>query len=62
MGIDLHLADKSLLDYSKHFKNPMIKMYITINDVEGERRIDQSYPIKNFDSSEEVAVASMLSQ
>ena len=28
-------------------------MYITINDVIGEKRIDLSYPIKNFDSNEE---------
>ena len=37
---------------SKHFK-----MYITINDVIGEKRIDLSYPIKG----KEIAVVSMLS-
>ena len=36
-------------------------MYITINDIIGEKTIDLSYPIKNFDSSKEVAVISMLS-
>ena len=37
-----------------------LKMYITINDVIGEKMIDLSYPIKNFDSSKEVAVVSMF--
>ena len=32
-----------------------LKMYITINDVMGEKTIDLSYPIKNFNSSKEVA-------
>ena len=32
-----------------------LKMYITINDVKGEKMIDLSYPIQNFDSSKEVA-------
>ena len=36
-------------------------MYITINDVIGEKMIDLSYPIQNFDSSKEVAVVRMLS-
>ena len=36
-------------------------MYITINDVIGEKTIYLSYPIKNFDSSKEVAVINMLS-
>ena len=36
-------------------------MYITINDIIGEKTIDLSYPIKNFDSSKEVAVVSMFS-
>ena len=36
-------------------------MYITINDVIGEKRIDLSYPIKGRDGSTEIAVASMLS-
>ena len=37
---------------SKHFK-----MYITINDVIGEKRIDLSYPIEGKD----IVVISMLS-
>ena len=36
-------------------------MYITINNVIGEKRIDLSYPIRNFDSSKEVAVINMFS-
>ena len=36
-------------------------MYITINDIIGEKRIDLSYPIKNFDSSKEVPVSGILS-
>ena len=44
-------------------------MYITINDIKGEKRIDLSYSIQNFDStkeplgarSTEVAVIRMLS-
>ena len=36
-------------------------MYITINNVIGEKTIYLSYPIKNFDSSKEVAVIIMLS-
>ena len=36
-------------------------MYITINDVIGEKRIDLSYPIQNFNSGKEVAVIRMLS-
>ena len=35
-------------------------MYIRINDIKGEKRIDLSYPIKNFDSAE-IAVIIMLS-
>ena len=35
-------------------------MYITINDVKGEKRIDLSYPIKNFDFAE-IAVVSLFS-
>ena len=34
-------------------------MYVTINDI-GEKRIELSYPIKNFDSSKEVAVAGLF--
>ena len=36
-------------------------MYITIDDVIGEKTIDLSYPIQNFNSGKEVAVASMFS-
>ena len=35
-------------------------MYIKINDVKGEKRIDPSYPIKNFDFAE-IAVVSLFS-
>ena len=35
-------------------------MYITINDVIGEKTIDLSYPIRNFGSSKGIAVKSML--
>ena len=37
-------------------------MYITINDVIGEKTFDLSYPIPNFGSSKEIAVISMLSE
>ena len=37
-------------------------MYITINDVKGEKTIDLSYSIWNFGSSKEIAVISMLSE
>ena len=36
-------------------------MYITIDDVKGEKTIHLSYPIQNFDFSKEVAVVSMFS-
>ena len=36
-------------------------MYITINNIKGEKRIDLSYSIQNFDSSMEIAVTRMLS-
>ena len=36
-------------------------MYITINKIKGEKRIDLSYSILNFDSSMEIAVIRMLS-
>ena len=36
-------------------------MYLTINNVTDEKRINLSYSIWNFDSSKEVAVVSMLS-
>ena len=35
-------------------------MYITINDIKGEKRIDLSYSIKNFDFAE-IAVVSLFS-
>ena len=35
-------------------------MYITINDIKGESRIDLSYSIQNFDSDKEIAVIRML--
>ena len=38
-----------------------LKMYITIDDIIGEKTIDLSYPIQNFNSSKEVAVVSMFS-
>ena len=37
-------------------------MYITINDVIGEKTINLSYPIRNFSSSKEIAVISVLSK
>ena len=36
-------------------------MYITINNVKGEKRIDLSYSIQNFNSDKEIAVIRMLS-
>ena len=36
-------------------------MYITINNIKGEKRIDLSYSIQNFDSSKKIAVIRMLS-
>ena len=36
-------------------------MYITINNIKCEKRIDLSYSIQNFDSGKEVAVIRMLS-
>ena len=38
-----------------------MKMYITINNIKGEKRIDLSYPIQNFDSDKEITVIRMLS-
>ena len=38
-----------------------MKMYITINNIKGESRIDLSYSIQNFDSDKEIAVIRMLS-
>ena len=37
-------------------------MYITINDIKGEKRIDLSYSIRNFDSRKEIAVVSLFSK
>ena len=37
-------------------------MYITINDIKGEKRIDLSYPIWNFCPSKEIAVVSLFSK
>ena len=37
-------------------------MYITINNVIGSKTIDLSYPIRNFGSSKEITVISMLSE
>ena len=39
----------------------IIKMYITINNIKGEKRIDLSYSIQNFDSGKEITVIRMLS-
>ena len=36
-------------------------MYITINNIKGEKRIDLSYSIQNFDSGKEIGVIRMLS-
>ena len=36
-------------------------MYITINNIKGEKKIDLSYSIQNFDSDKEIAVIRMLS-
>ena len=36
-------------------------MYITINNIKGEKRIDLSYSIQNLDSGKEIAVIRMLS-
>ena len=36
-------------------------MYITINNIKGESRIDLPYSIQNFDSDKEIAVIRMLS-
>ena len=36
-------------------------MYITINNIKGEKRIDLSYSIQNFDSDKKIAVIRMLS-
>ena len=39
----------------------ILKMYITINIIKAEKRIDLSYSIQNFDSSKEITVIRMLS-
>ena len=36
-------------------------MYITINNMKGEKKIDLSYSIQNFDSDKEITVIRMLS-
>ena len=36
-------------------------MYIMINNIKGEKGIDLSYSIQNFDSDKELAVIRMLS-
>ena len=36
-------------------------MHIIINNIKGEKRIDLSYSIQNFDSDKEIAVIRMLS-
>ena len=36
-------------------------MYITINNMKGEKRIDLSYSIQDFDSDKEITVIRMLS-
>ena len=36
-------------------------MYISINNIKGEKRIDLSYSIQNFDSDKEITVIRMLS-
>ena len=36
-------------------------MYITVNNIKGEKRIDLSYSIQNFDPDKEIAVIRMLS-
>ena len=41
--------------------NSIIKMYITINNIKGEKRIDLSYSIQNIDSGKEIAVIRMFS-
>ena len=38
-----------------------LKVYITINNVIGKKRINLSNPIQNYDSSKEVAVVRMFS-
>ena len=38
-----------------------MKMYITINNIKGESRIDLAYSIQNFDSDKEIAVIRMFS-
>ena len=38
-----------------------MKIYITVNNIKGEKRIDLSYSIQNFDSNKEITVIRMLS-
>ena len=44
-----------------HWKRIYNNLYITINNIKGEKRIDLSYSIQNFDSDKEIAVIRMLS-
>ena len=37
-------------------------MYITINDIKGEKTIDLSYPFRNFGPSKEIAVVGLFSK
>ena len=37
-------------------------MYIMINDIEGKKMIDLSYPIRNFGSRKEITVVSLFSK
>ena len=39
----------------------IIKIYITIDNIKAEKRIDLSYSIQNFDSDKEITVIRMLS-
>ena len=38
-----------------------MEMYITINNIKGEKKINLSYSIRNFDSDKEITVIRMLS-
>ena len=38
----------------------IIKMYITINNIKGEKRIDLSYSIQNFDKTRKLQLAECL--
>ena len=51
----------SEIDQAQDILLSIYKMYITIIKIKGEKRIDLSHPIKNFDSDKEIAVIRMLS-